>query len=309
MSAELPEIEVTDAPVSEEVDVPIGSSNEPSEVEDNIEDPAEKTFNPKTDKVDFDKPEQQARFNEIYRQLQKSDQRNLMLTDFLAEQQRQLDEVRTGFSQIKTEKVQTEQAEAEKILMQRIQTAREAADDTAYDNALSELITFRSTQEASKLFDAKVNEFRKQETVQAENYALQVKSAMEEKDESGNYLRPWLQEEHEQNAVAIYHIKKISSKFNENDPNIVSKTLKELDQVMSAQMKKTEPPKDPPAQNRTPNPMQGTNLTNQKPKGTIKMTRVEADIFKKLERHSGKKIDLKKYEARRSAMTDAKGGR
>jgi hypothetical protein len=299
------EIEVTDAPDTGDIEVPVDQAQETPEPL-----PEKKPFNPKTDKVEFDKPEQQARFNEVYRQRLKADQRNEMLTEFLEEQQLQLDELRNGFSEIKTEKVQSAQAEAEKTIMSRIRAAREAGDDDAYDTAFAELVSFRSSKEASKLFDEKVNEIRKQETAQAGNDAKFIAKAMEETDENGNYLRPWLQETNEQFPIALYQIKKIAGKY-EGDPEILSKTLKELDQVMGSQMKKTEPPKEPPAQTRTPNPMQGSNLTNHKPKGTIKMTRAEADILKKLERHSGKKIDLKKYEARRTAMYDSqnRGGR
>lgn len=299
LEAEEPQVEVTDTPEPQEVEVPVDDG--PVE-QDNQKPEEQKSFDPKKDKVEFSTPEQQERFNEVFRMMKKSDQRNQMLTDFLEEQQRQLDELRGFTSEIKKEKIQTAQADAEQTLMTRIRQARDEGNDEAYDKAFAELTEFRT----SKLFDEKVNEFRKQETVQADNDAKFVLKAMEETDETGNFLRPWLQENHEQFDKAIYQIRKIANKY-AGDPQILEKTLKELDQVMS---QKKDPPKEQ-VQSRAPNPMQGTNLTNQKPKGTIKMSRAEAEILKKLERHSGKKIDLKKYEARRTAMYEGqnRGGR
>jgi hypothetical protein len=304
VEAEEPQIEVTDIPETGDIEVPVEETADTPEISEEQEE--KKPFDPKKDKVDFDKPEQQQRFNEVFRQLKKSDQRNEMLTDFLQEQQRQLDELRGFASEIKTEKVQADQVEAERTLMARIRQAREEQDDDAYDKAFAELTEFKTT----KLLDQKVNEFRKQETIQTENEAKFVLKAMEEKDEGGNYIRPWLQETNDQFPVALYQIKKIASKY-EGDPDILGKTLKELDQVMGSTLTKKEEPPKPQNQTRAPNPMSGTNLTNHKPKGTIKMSRAEADILKKLERHSGKKIDLKKYEARRAAMHEAntRGGR
>jgi hypothetical protein len=301
MSTELqnePEVEVIDAPEPQEVEIPVDDA--PVEQPVTQEPKEEKTFNPKTDKVQFDTPEQQERFNEVFRMMKKSDQRNEMLTDFLQEQQRQLDELRGVTTEFKQEKIQTDQAEAERAIMARIRQARDEQNDEAYDKAFMELTEFK----AGKLFDAKVNELSKKETVQAGNDAKFVAKAMEEKDESGNYIRPWLQESDPQFGVALYQIKKISSKY-EGDPDILAKTLKELDQTMGSQMKKTEPPKDPPAQTRAPNPMGGTNLTNHKPKGTIKMSREEFDIKTKLEKYSGKKLDPARWVKHRDAMQKA----
>lgn len=301
---EEPEIEVTDAPEATEVEIPVDEPEVPK-----VEEP-QKTFDPKKDKVEFDKPEQQERFNEVFRMMKKSDQRNEMLTEFLEEQQRQLDELRGFTKEIKTERFQADQAEAEQAIMAKIRQARDSADDEAYDKAFAELVSFRSGKEAQKIFDEKVKELSKTEAAQNDNDAKFVLKAMEEKDESGEFLRPWLQENHENFPTALYQIKKIANKY-AGDPQILEKTLKELDQVMGSPMKKTEPPKEPTPQARAPNPMQGSNLTNHKPKGTIKMSRKEAEILSKLERHSGKKIDLKKYEARRTAMYDGqnRGGR
>ncbi len=297
-------IETTDAAPPETVEVPVEEQNNEPPAQDNEE---KKEFNPKTDKVEFTTPEQQERFNEVFRQMKKSDTRNQMLTDFLAEQQKQLDELRGFTKEIKTEKEQATREHAGSVLMGKLNAAREAGDDRAYDLALKDLIAFESTSHASKIFDQKVNEIYQKESVKEQDQASFVVKAMEERDETGDYRRPWLQENNENFGKALYEISRIAKKY-EKDPDILGKTLSELDQVMGGAMTKKP---EPPIQTRAPNPMQGSNLTNQKPKGTIKMTRAEQDILSKLQKHSGKKIDLKKYATRRDAMYDSmnKGGR
>lgn len=304
------EIEVTDAAAPETVEVSLEEPGQEPEQPEAQQEPA-KPFNPKTDKVEFDKPEQQERFNEVYRQLKKSDQRNAMLTDFLQNAVKELEEVRGFTNELKTEKATQQEQEAENVLVQKLRNAHEEGDNETFVKTLKELQTFGVRREAEKIFDQKVNELTNQERQTEQKQAEFVAQAMKERAPDGSFIRPWLQEEDPRFGQTLYQIQRIAKKY-ENDPDILVKTLKDLDQVMGGQMKEEEPPKTTQnPQSRAPNPMQGSNLTNHKPKGTIKMTRAEADILKKLERHSGKKIDLKKYEARRTAMYDgqSKGGR
>lgn len=297
------ETEITDAPEVDSVEVQIDSQDPPENQEN---EPEKKAFNPKTDKVEFDKPEQQARFNEVFRDLKKSDQRNQMLTDFLQEQQRQIDELRSATQEIKAEKIQLDQVEAEKLLMSKIRTARDEGDMDAYDAAYVELTEFRASKAAQKIIDQKVNELSQKDSTVDAGHARYIASLMEERGASGEFVRPWLQETHPEFTDTIQQLAVIAYKYN-GDPNQLQKSLSELDRIKGAQMKKDEPPKTAQTQQRAPNPLQGSNLTNQKPKGTIKMTRAEQTILNKLQQHSGRKIDLQKYAARRDAMYKKEG--
>lgn len=293
------EVEVTDIPDQADIEVPLEDlpQDEPEE---------QKTFNPKTDKVDFDKPEQQERFNEVYRQLKKSDQRNAMLTDFLSEAVKKMDELSGVTKEIKNKENLQQEQDAENILIKKLRDAHEEGDNDTFVKTLRELQSFEVNRTAEKIFEQKVNEYTQKERAEVDDSAKYVESLMSEKDDTGNFRRPWLQENHPDFQEAIKELAVISLKY-KDDPQILQKSLNDLDKSMGSPMTKTEEPKP---QTRAPNPMQGSNLTNHKPKGTIKMTRAEADILKKLERHSGKKIDLKKYEARRAAMHEAnRGGR
>src|SRR5688572_14351557 len=107
---ESPEVELTDDAPAENVEIPVEEA--PQEQPSEQINEAEKAFNPKTDKVDFTTPEQQARFNEVYRQVQKSDQRNAMLTEFLSEAVKQIEDLKGVTKEIKNEKAQAQEQEA-----------------------------------------------------------------------------------------------------------------------------------------------------------------------------------------------------
>jgi hypothetical protein len=284
------EIEVTDT--TEPDIVEIQDDSEP--VESQEEAVKAKSFDPKKDKVDFDKPEQQEKFDYIYKQLKMSDKRNAMLTDFLEKQQQKVDEISSRFAQ-------TDETEAENVLMSKIREARDSADDAAYDKAFAELVDYRTNRTIEKKFEEKVNGLYKKEQQEANAEAEYVKNLMVETNESGDYVRPWLQENHPEFQNALGHLAGIAYKY-KNDPDVLQKSLKELDQLMSDKKSQTPPNQRTTLQARTPNPMQGTNLTNQKPKGTIKMTRAELSIAQKLG------VDPKRYAARRDSEA-RKGGK
>lgn len=247
--------------------------------------PEAKRFDPKTDRVDFSTPEQEAKFNYVYKQVKMSDARNAMLTEMLQTQQTQLDELKTRFSN-------TDSADAEKMLFNKIKNARDSGDDAAEFAALNELVEFKA--------DKKIGAFRSQpqQPPQMNNETQYITGLIQEMDDNGSPLRPWLQEGHPDFMTAVNLLEtKISPQF-KGDPLYLQKSMYELDQIMRNKMTDA-PPKQQP-QTRAPNPMQGSNLTNVTKKPTIKMTRQELDIAKKLG------VDPKKYAARRDAET-AKG--
>lgn len=248
-----------------------------------------KQFDPRTDKVDFSTPEQQEKFNYMYKQVKQSDARNQMLTDLLQTQQRQLD----ALTQRNT---QEDSANAEHLLTNKIIAAREAGDPVAEINAIKELGDFVAEKKLSKV--------NKQEaplsTAGDMRDAIYVQRLMLETGSDGKPTRPWLQETSPEFPNALTALETIATKY-AGDPQVLQKSLAELDQYMSKKTPTPPPANHPHANSRAPNPMQGGNLTNQNPRGTIKMTRAELDIAKKLG------VDPKKYAARRDALN--KGGR
>lgn len=282
------EPEITDVPEPQEVDVPIPDTEEP---------PKEETkFDPKKDKVEFSTPEQQARFNEVFRQLKKSDQRNMMLTDFLQEYGKELEKVKGHIAQ-------TSESDAEKTLMDRVAKAREEGDDAAYDKAFADLVEFRSEKKVDKKIKEHLDSIGEKESKEHQKQAQFIASAMSETDEMGNYKRPWLQEDHPDFNKMKIHVAELADTYR-NDPMMMEKILSGLDEIMGVSVSDTSKRN---GNSRMPNPMQGSNLTNKAPDRKIKMTRKELEVVRQLERHSGRKIDLTKYAARRSAMGGQNG--
>lgn len=268
-----PDLEVVEAPELEVV--PDTTEEEAPVVTD-----TKKQFDPKTDRVDFTTPEQQAKFDYMYKQTKMSDSRNAMLTDMLEKATADIDELKSRFTN-------TDSADAERMLLGKVMAARNSGDDAAEIMAINELVEFKA--------DKKINAVKPQAPKQQQpssdvNY---VSSLMTETDFNGEPLRPWLNETHPDFDKTVELLEtKIAPKY-KGDPLFLQKAMYELDNIMRNKMTEQKPPTT--TQTRVPNPMQGSNLTNVTKKPTIKMTRQEMEIAKKLG------VDPKKYAARRDA--------
>jgi hypothetical protein len=264
-----------------EPEIEIVEDNEPEAVE---EEPAPKAeFDPKTDRVDFDTPEQQAKFNDVYKQMKQSDARNQMLTELLEEQQRQLDEIKGRFDR-------TDEAAAEQLLMERLEVAKEEGDDEAYNKALKDLVAFEAEKAAAEKKEAKA-EFEYTDAMATQDAHI-IMGAAQETDNNGNLLRPWIYPNHPLHNEAVKMAEIVSERYNQNDPDIVNKVIRDMDfEMRNIQMASSNEPPRPQARTRAPDPMGSTNLTNTTAKGKIKMSRAELEIAKKLG------VDPKKYHA------------
>ena len=98
-------------------------------------------FDPKS-RVDFN-PEQQRKFNDLYKQVKMSDARNKMLADMNQKALDKIDELEKRFSQ-------TDHAEAERILTSRLKEARESGDEDKADKIFQELIDFKVDSRLNK---------------------------------------------------------------------------------------------------------------------------------------------------------------
>lgn len=226
----------------------------------------EPKFDPKAF-VKIDDPAVQAKFNDLYKQVKMSDNRNQVLTKFLTEQQKQLDEFKTRFNQ-------TDHAEAGRILNARLKDARDSGDDATVDRIQQEIIDFR--------VDMKLNEIQRKQP-QKPQPALDPDEAYidqmgRETDQSGAPTRPWMNESHPEHERAVKVATFLAQKFEqEYGYRDIPEIMKRIDQ----QMTKKPPAKTPP-QNRAPDPFQGGNLTNRRPDHKLKLSDAEKDIARKL---------------------------
>lgn len=225
-------------------------------------------FDPK-ERVEFTTPEQQKKFNDVYKQMKMSDARNKMQSDMLAKAMDKLAEFESRFQQ-------TDHAEAERILTSRLKEAREAGDEDKADKILQEIIDFRVD---SKL-KPKKSETAKQDDVSPEDLenVRTVVQYAEAADENGNLLRPWINKTHPQHkdfmklagAVAL----QVQAELGYTDVNEV---LIRMDDAM-----KNKPTRSSaPANSRGADPMRG-NLTNTPAKGKMKLSPQEMAAAQKL---------------------------
>lgn len=206
------------------------------------EEPVEE--DPKKKWVEFT-PEQQAKFNDMYKQTKMSDARNQMLTKMLEEQQKQLDELKSRFSQ-------TDQAEAEKILKQRLQEARDEGDVDKELKIFDELIAVRNAEKP------KAKEPQKQELADDPETRYVVALA-QETDDSGQPLRPWLSDKHPRYKSMLTQAAIVAAELEASGKEAdITSVMKLLDERMN---KKPNP--------RSPDPL-GGNLTTSKNTNNIK---------------------------------------
>lgn len=263
----------------------VKKSKEPKATEEPNEEPEnqdKKEFDPKKDRVDFSTPEQQAKFDDVYKQMKKSDARNKMLTDLLEEVTGRLDK-------IENKDKQTQSAEAEKLLFDKIIEANDEGDVESLTKSIDELVKYR----AENTVKAQIDEYTKKISQNDLAQAQTVEEFMNQKDDKGDFMYPWMQEDDprfeeflQKSSVLGYQL----SQKNPNDPNLVYKTMQKANEEMlnwEAPKQKKQP------STRTPDPMQGSNLTQQEGRNKIKMTQAELEIARRLG------VDPKKYAQHR----------
>lgn len=240
-------------------DVASGESQETQESEEN-------DFDPKRH-VEFSTPEQQKKFNDVYKQMRMSDNRNKMLTNMLEEAVGKIDELKTRFNQ-------TDHAEAERILTQRLKEARDAGDEEKADKIFQEIVDFKVD---SKIKEKAIQNIKPQQKASYTDEDVQsIVRFAEETDESGKLRRPWISQNHPDHLNAMRMAGALALQVNaEMGYPDVEEVMKRMDDAMKSR------PKALVGNTRAPDPMRG-NLTNQPAKSKIKLSPQEIQIAKKL---------------------------
>lgn len=260
-----PEIEV-DNPEPENQEAAQTEVSEQPEIEGQ-EQEQEQEFDPKK-RVEFSTPEQQKKFNDIYKQARMSDARNKMQEAMLQKAMDKIAELESRFSQ-------TDQAEAERILTARLKEARDSGDEDKADKILQEIIDFR--------VDRKINS-KQPEKIVAKNPVDDVDvqtvvSLATETDERGALVRPWIAEDHPRHTEAMKLAGALALQVNaELGYTDIGEVFKRMDDAMRP---KASAPKAPVGNSRAPDPMRG-NLTNRPTQGKMKLSPAELAAAQKL---------------------------
>lgn len=227
-----------------------------------VEAPEEPEFDPKQ-RVEFTTPDQQKKFNDVYKQMRMSDARNKMLMDV---NQKALDKI----ADLESRFQQTDHAEAERILTSRLKEARESGDEDKADKILQEIIDFRvdSKLKSPKSEPIKVKPIDDPDVVEIVNFA-------KEEDANGNLLRPWISAEHPNHANAMKLAGSLALQVNADLGFVdVGEVMRRMDDAMKAKPRVQ-------TNTRSPDPMRA-NLTNQSPRGKIKLSPQELAAAEKL---------------------------
>ena len=283
------EIEVQEAepqPDTEvEVDIPALVELAKNPPEEKAEEPEEKKeFDPKRDRVDFDTPEQQAKFNDVYKQMKNSDARNAMLTDLLEKTVERLDAM-------ESRQINEQQVAAEQVLLDKIMSANEDGDTESLTKSINELTKFRTDGLKDGLKSEIINEIVNKNEAEKKRDADAVIDFMSRQDDDGGYVFPWMHDDHPGFNDFLSKASRIGLELgqaNPDDPNLVYKVMERTNQEMMSWEAPKETPKPQP---RTPDPMAGSNLTQQQGRNKIKMSAAEMEIARKLN------VDPKKYAA------------
>ena len=123
-------------------------------------------------------PEQQEKFNDLYKQVKMSDARNQLKDQMLEKAMAKIDELEKRFSQ-------TDQAEAEKVLKSRLQEARDEGDVD------KEIAIFQELAELKKGAQEKPKEQPKS-NLPDDPETRYVVALAQETDDNGALIRPWL---------------------------------------------------------------------------------------------------------------------
>jgi len=259
-SSNEPEVEVEVAqPEAQEAQQTEVSEQPEAEVQEQTEE-----FDPRQ-RVEFSTPEQQKKFNDIYKQVKMSDARNKMQSDMLAKAMEKITELESRFSQ-------TDQAEAERILTSRLKEARDSGDEDKADRILQEIIDFRVDSKIRTATAPKV------QAVNPENDAAvqTVVQFARETDDSGAPIRPWIADNHPKHNEAMKLAGAVAMQVHaELGYTDIGEVFRRMDDAMKP---KAKPPQ---GNSRAPDPMRG-NLTNRPAQGKIKLSSQELAAAQKL---------------------------
>lgn len=251
-----------------EIDVTDGNDNDAPVEQDQEQEQRQEhdDFDP-NERVEITDPKVKKKFNHVYKQMKMSDDRNKFQLGLLDKAMAKIDELESRFAQ-------TDAAEAEGILLSRIKEARDRGDDDAEMRIQKELIAFNVKKELSQLKPAKEVEPAAQPL---DEDAQIVMSWAQENDDSGQPLRPWISADHPRHKDMMRLAAFYATEYHaENGYVDTREIMKKVDEGMN---KKAAPRS---GNSRLPDPMRGSNLTNNAPRGKIKLSQQEITIARKL---------------------------
>ena len=165
----------------------------------------------RSDFVETDDPKVLERINDLYGQVKKSDSRNQMLIEHNRQLEEKLSQHINRLNSFEDDYKSSESNRVEQELKTQLKEAREEGDnDLAYDIE-DKLLSLRLERRVGERMQPKEPENQQAQQPQVDQQTLRdmnyIASLSEEKDSSGNQVRPWLMDWHPDNekAVGMFH--------------------------------------------------------------------------------------------------------
>ncbi len=219
--------------------------------------------------VDIKDPAVQKKMNNLYKQVKMSDTRNKFLMDANEKALQRIEELESRFNQ-------TDQAEAERVLNQRLQEARDEGDSQKEAKILQEIIDYKVS---SKLSSQKQPEkVQQQPSYQELEPDLQyLHDLATSTDDNGQLAAPWIRADHPKHATALKLAAIYATDYHTEHGYVDIEEV--MDKVTKEMARKTTVSKP---NNRAPDPMKGSDLTRRPTQGKIKLSQAEVAMAAKL---------------------------
>lgn len=225
--------------------------------------------------VKTEDPKVQERINDLYGQVKKSDQRNQMIIQHnqmleqkFAQAIEEIEKLKQSTKNVATEKVETE-------LRSQLRSARENDDYDAIEKIEDKLDDLRFERRLEEKAPPKIRVPTQQPQIDTETLkqAAYVEYLAQERDQSGNYVRPYLYDWHPDSEKASQMIKSIKQEFESTGKEAgVDLMMKVLDERMG---------KKPRNSSKTAEVL--TNDSSDTPnRNVVRLSQLEIDIAKKM---------------------------
>jgi len=193
--------------------------------------------------VETDNPEVQQRINELYKKTKTTEETNSLLKDELLRLTESFEQRENNLqSQLKELQNRYIQEDTDKTLTKLRNEYQEAINNFEYDKALEineKILDFKTDLKLNELLNKaqqQTNQIRqpaKQVVYNDPNDVVEANKLVDEKDENGQLLRPWLQPDHPEFYNVVDIMAAISNKYiRKNQRPSINSVISEVDKMM-----------------------------------------------------------------------------
>lgn len=185
--------------------------------------------------VEIDDPAVKERIDDLYKQVKKSDERNQTLIEHQRGLEEALEKATEALDKLTNKQVRDEQEDVLKDIKAQIKQARADGDEDKIDELTERLIDFKAEQKLAKKEPLKVT---KKEAPKApytmEEAAFIGMLAQETDPETGDYVRPWMHQNHPDHRKSVEIGGEIAREYDRKGKQLsIQHLMRELEKRMT----------------------------------------------------------------------------